>query len=389
MRATRKRFLAVSAAAAGSGAATFAFPNIVLGKGEPIRLGLIPPITGSNALLGEQEVQGARYAVDEINARPGKVYDGRPFEIITEDATNDNQAAVAALNKLLGENVDLVVCPVLSTQVQAMAPVMKNQPHPWLTGGTAVKNTQLGLTNIFRCRASDGITAQGMVAYAVQDKKAKKIGILHASDAFGTGGADQIIAALKKYNLAPVSNEQYPKDTKDFTPEILRIKAAGADALLGYIQNPSDVALILEQFHSLGMTIPFIGSPSVGNQTAMETAGKNANGVYCAQDFIAGFNTNVATKFVTGFYNRFHHLPDVGTGSGWVYDAIRLAADTYRKIGSTDKAKTVAALHQVKNWEGVLGTFTCDAEGNMVHTMSIGRIENAKVSLVKKLTING
>ena len=386
MSATRKTFLA-TAAAAGSAASVFAFPNIVLGKGAPIRLGLIPCITGANALLGEQEVEGASYAVDEINARPGKVFEGRPFVIVTEDATNDNQASVTALNKLLGENVDAIVCPVLSTEIQAMAPVMKTQPQPWLTGGTAVKNTQLGLTNIFRCRASDGITGQGMVAYAVQAKKAKKIGILHSSDAFGTGGADQIIDSLKKFKLAPVSNEQYPKDTKDFTPEILRIKQSGADVVLGYIQNPSDVALVLEQFRSLGMTIPFIGSPSVGNQTAIEAAGKNANGVYCAQDFIIGFNTSVATKFLTGFYRRFHHLPDVGTGSGWVYDAITLLADTYRKIGTVDKAKTVAALHATKNWEGVLGKFTCDREGNMIHSMSIGRIENGKVSLVKKVTV--
>lgn len=368
MSASRKTFLA-STAAAGAAVATCAFPNIVLGKGEPIRLGLIPCLTGSNALLGEQEMDGARFAIDEINKRPGKVYDDRPFELVYEDATNDNQAAVAALNKLLGENVDLVVCPVLSTQIQAMAPVMKNQPHPWMTGGTAVKNTQLGLTNIFRCSASDGITAAGMVGYAVEEKKAKKIGILHASDAFGTGGADQITNALKKYNLVPASNEQYPKDTKDFTPELLRIKQSGADALLAYVQNPSDVALILEQFHGLGLNLPFIGSPSVGNQTAMETAGKNANGVYCAQDFIAGFNTSIATKFLTGFYRRYHHLPDVGTGSGWVYDAIHLVADTYKKIGSVEKAKTIAALHATKGWEGVLGTYTCDAEGNMIHTM--------------------
>ena len=385
MSATRKSFLTATAAAAGVSA--FAFPNVVLGKGEPIRLGVLPPITGSNALLGQQEQEGSHYAVDEINARPGKVFDDRPFEIVFEDATNDNQAAVAALNKLLGENVDAVVCPVLSTQIQAMAPVMKNQPHPWMTGGTAVRNTQLGLNNLFRCRASDGITAQGMTAYAVQDKKAKKIAILHASDAFGTGGADQVEAALKKFNLKAVAREQYPKDTKDFTPEILRIRQSGADAVIGYIQNPSDVAIILEQYHSLGMTLPFIGSPSVGNQTAMDTAGKNANGIYCAQDFIVGFNSNVATKFLTGFYNRFHHVPDVGTGSGWVYDAIRLLADTYKKTGTTDKAKTVTALHQTKHWQGVLGDFTCDAEGNMIHSMSIGRIENSKVSLVKQVTV--
>ena len=387
MSTSRKKCLTSSGAAVAAGAAaTIAFPNIALGKGEPIRLGLLPPITGAQALLGQQEQEGARLAVDEVNARGGKVYDDRPFELVIEDTTSDNQAAVGALNKLLGENVDAVVCPVLSTQIQAMAPVMKTRQEPWMTGGTAVKNTQLGLTNIFRLRASDGITALAMTNFAVDNLKGKKIAIFHSSETFGTAGADQVEATLQKMGRKAVAREQYPNGTKDFTPEILRIKQAGADVVVGYIQNPSDVAVILQQYRSLGMKAPLIGSPSVGNQTARETAGKDANGVYCAQDFIVGFNSNVATKFMTGFYNRYHHLPDVATGSGWVFDAVKLLADTYKKIGTTDKAKMVAALHQTKHWEGVLGDFTCDAEGNMIHAISIGRIEGGKVSLVKKVT---
>jgi branched-chain amino acid transport system substrate-binding protein len=385
VRLDRKKFLATTGAAAAASAA-FGFPAIVGAAPEPIRLGTIPCLTGSNALLGQQEHDGALLAVEEINARRDKVFGGRPFEIVEEDATNDNQSAVAALNKLLGESVVAVVCPVLSTQVQAMAPVMKSHEIPWMTGGTAVKNTQLGVPGLFRLRASDGITAAGMTNFAVKDKKGKKVAILHASDAFGTGGADQIVQDLKKLGMEPVANEQYPKDAKDYTAEILKIKQAGADALLMYIQNPSDTAIILKQIRSLGLTIPIIGSPSLTNETAMEVAGKDANGAYGAVDFIVGFNSNVATHFLTAFYNRFHHLPDVGTGSGWVYDAVNMLASVYRKQKSTDPAQTIASLKGIKGWEGVLGRFDADAEGNMVHSVSIGQIEDGKLHLVKKVS---
>lgn len=384
MTLDRKKFLATSGAAAAS--AAIGFPAIVGAAPEPIRLGSVPPLTGSNALLGQQEHEGILLAVEQINGRPDKVYGGRPFEIVEEDATNDNQAAVAALNKLLGENVDAVICPVLSTQVQAMAPVMKSHEIPWMTGGTAVKNTQLGVPGMFRLRASDAITAAAMTNFAVKDKHGKKIAILHASDAFGTGGADQIVANLKKLNMEPVVNEQYPKDAKDFTAEILKVKQSGADVLMMYVQNPSDTAVILQQIRSLGLTIPIVGSPSLANQTAMETAGKNANGAYAAVDFIVGFNSNVATKFLTSFYQRFHHNPDVGTGSGWVYDAVYMLADTYRKQKGTDPKQTIASLKAVKGWEGVLGRFDADGEGNMVHAVSVGQIEGQKLHLVKKVT---
>jgi len=384
LRLDRKNFLATTGAAAAGTA--FGFPAIVGAAPEPIRLGSIPPLTGSNALLGQQEHEGIALAVEEINRRPGKVYDNRPFEIVEEDATNDNQSSVSALNKLLGENIVAIVCPVLSTQVQAMAPVMKTHEIPWMTGGTAVKNTQLGVPGMFRLRASDGITAAGMTNFAVKDKKGKKIAILHASDAFGVGGADQIVENLKKMGMTPVANEQYPKDAKDYTAEILKIKQSGADVLMSYIQNPSDTAIILKQIHSLGLTIPIIGSPSLANQTAMETAGKDANGAYAAVDFIVGFNSNVATHFLTAFYNRYHHLPDVGTGSGWVYDAVYMLAATYKKQKASDPKQTIASLKNVKKFEGVLGTFSADPEGNMVHSVSIGQIENGKLHLVKKVS---
>ena len=376
-------------ASAVAGTAAFGFPHVVLGAPEPIRIGLIPPITGTNALNGEEELEGGHYGTDEINARPGKAYNDRPIELVIEDATNDNQAAVAALNKLLGENVVAVVVPVLSTQIQAMAPVMKQAGLPWMTGGTAVKNTQLGLHNLFRCRASDAITAAGLVDFAVKDRKCTKIGLLHSSEAFGSGGADQCEVALAKNHLKAVGREPFPKDTKDFTPELLRLKQNGADGIIAYVQNPSDTAVILDQYKSLGLngSIAFFGSPAVGNPTALNTARDAANGIYVAQDFIIGFNSNIATKFVTGFYNKYHKQPDVGTGQGWVRDSFVLLADTYKRTGTTDPAKTVDALHQTKDWEGVLGSFTCDAEGNMVHNMSVGIVKNAQVSLVKTVKV--
>lgn len=384
MAVNRKNFLTATGAAAVGTA--IGFPAIVGAAPEPIRLGSIPSLTGGNALLGQQEHEGIQLAVEEINRRRDKVYDGRPFEIVEEDATNDNQAAVSALNKLLGENVVAIVCPVLSTQVQAMAPVMKSHEIPWMTGGTAVKNTQLGVSSMFRLRASDGITAAAMTNFAIKEKHGKKPAILHASDAFGTGGADQIVENLKKLGVQPVANEQYPKDAKDFTAEILKIKQSGADVLLTYVQNPSDTAIILQQIRSLGLNVPVIGSPSLANQSALETAGKNADGAYAAVDFIVGFNSNVATHFLTAFYKRFHHQPDVGTGSGWTYDAVNMLADVYRKQKSTDPKHTIDALKKVRNWEGVLGTFSCDGEGNMVHSVSIGQVENGKLHLVKKVS---
>ena len=383
MTQSRKKFLVRAAAAGTAASGTFAFPNLVFGKGEPIRLGVIPCITGTNALLGQQGREGAEFAVAQINARKGKVYDDRPFEIVLEDATGDNQTAVAAMNKLVTENVEAIVLPVLSTQIQAMAPVVKPTGIPWLTGGTAVKNTQLGLTNLFRFRASDGITASAMINFMVKELKKSKIAILHSSEAFGVGGEGQCNMALQKLGLTAVADIGYPVGQKDFTPEFLRIKQAGADGIVLYVQNPSDTAIILAAYKQENLGVPLIGSPSLANEGALEAAKANANGCYGAIDYIIGSPRTDA--FIAAFQAKFNEKPDVGTGSGWVVDAVTLYADTVRKLGTTDKAKVIDALHAVKGWDGILGDHTCDAEGNMIHEIGIVQIVDQKPKLVKKV----
>ena len=363
----RRAFVgAVSAAAAAGG-----FPNVVLGKGEPIRLGIIPPLTGGNALNGEEGHDGAEFAVAQINARRGKVYDDRPFELVVEDATSDNQTAVAAMNKLLTENVDAIALPVLSTQIQAMEPLVKPAGIPWLTGGTNVKNTLMGCESLFRFRASDAITASALVNFAVSELKKTKIAILTSSEVFGVGGGDQCEAALKRLNLQAVSRQSWPVGAKDFTPEMLKIKQAGADAIVVYVQNPSDSALIFAALHQNSLGIPLIGSPGLGDVNAIATAGANANGNYAALDWIPSAKSEA---FSADFAKVYHRQPAIGSGEGWVYSAVVCLADTYRKIGTTDKVKTVAALHAIRDYQAMMGTYDCDADGNMLHEIGIAQI---------------
>lgn len=378
----RRRFAGSLSAALATAAA--GFPNVVLGKGEPIRLGIIPPLTGGNALNGEEGHDGAEFAVRTINARPGKVYDDRPFELVVEDATSDNQTAVAAMNKLLTDNVEAIALPVLSTQIQAMEPLVKPTGTPWLTGGTNVKNTLMGCESLFRFRASDAITAAGLVNFAVTELKKSKIAILTSSEVFGIGGGDQCEAALKRLNLQAVSRQSWPIGAKDFTPEMLKIKQAGAEAIIVYVQNPSDSALIFAALHQNALGIPLIGSPGLGDVNAIATAGANANGNYAALDWIPSAKSEA---FSADFSKVYHRPPAIGSGEGWVYSAVVCLADTYRKIGTTDKTKTVAALHAIRDYQSMMGTYSCDPEGNMLHEIGIAQIVNGVPKLVK--TVKG
>ena len=347
---------------------------------------MIPTLTGASSFQGEENANGAYLAVEQINARPGGVYDGRKIRLIQEDAAGENQTAIAALNKLLSQDLDALVLPVLSTQIQAMVPIMRRQAMPWLTGGTAAKNSTYGLPNMFRMRASNAVYATAMVSYAAKEIGARKVAILHSSDAFGVDGGDQCERNLKEQGLSAQIRLSYPLNARDFTAPLLKVRQSGADLLLVFLVNPADVALILSQYRQLGLGIPLVGSPTLANQDALNVAAANADGIYVAIDYAPGADNRVTAQFVQDFKARFGKLPDIGQGSGWVYDCVNLLCDTYRDNRSTDRIATVEALRRVKDWNGTLGRFSCDAVGDMVHEVAFAQIKGGQPHLIRKVS---
>jgi branched-chain amino acid transport system substrate-binding protein len=92
------------------------------GRGaEPLKIGMIAPVTGPLAERGLEYIQGAKLASEEINKTGGVL--GRPIELVIEDDQTTNPGSVLAFSKLAGDkDIPGFIGPILSTQVHAMAP---------------------------------------------------------------------------------------------------------------------------------------------------------------------------------------------------------------------------------------------------------------------------
>jgi branched-chain amino acid transport system substrate-binding protein len=92
------------------------------GRGaEPLKIGMVPPISGPAAESGRYQTQGAKLAAEEVNKAGGVL--GRPLELVIEDNQSTNPGAVLAFSKLAGDkDIPAFIGPILSTQVHAMAP---------------------------------------------------------------------------------------------------------------------------------------------------------------------------------------------------------------------------------------------------------------------------
>ena len=240
---------------------------------DPIRFGLMAESSGPNAEAGVYQINGAKMALEEINAAGGVL--GRPLELTTEDNQSTNPGSVLAVSKLTsGNNMTALLGSVRSTQIQAVAPTVLKVGLPMMIGGTDYSLTHSNNPWIFRARPNDGYSAKVIADYGVNTLGLKKWAIIHSTDAFGNGGKNMLLEALKTYGITPVLVQGFTSNSQDFTPIVLAIKQSGADVVSSYIANSTDVGIFAKQLRQLGSkNIAWVGSPSLSTDTAMKLAG--------------------------------------------------------------------------------------------------------------------
>jgi branched-chain amino acid transport system substrate-binding protein len=268
-----------------AGLATSAFSRIAL-AGDTIKIGMVTSITGPDADGGRYALTGAKIALDRVNKSGGVL--GKPLELIVEDDQTSNRGTVLAFSKLAAQpDIVAFIGQIRSTQTHAMAPDVLKTAKPVCFGGTDPALTKMGNPWLIRFRPSDTFSARVIASYGVATLGKKNWAIVHSTDAFGTSGFKALSAALDKLGATVVTDQGYPNQTPDFTPVALAIKSSGADVLGSYITFPTDQAIFARQLRQVGVTIPWVGSPTTVNSITVKLAGPALWGTYAVADYAA------------------------------------------------------------------------------------------------------
>ncbi|HEY6003743.1 MAG TPA: ABC transporter substrate-binding protein [Anaeromyxobacter sp.] len=364
-------------------AAAFAVASASRASGaDTIKIGVTAELTGPNAEAGAYEVNGANLALDEINKAGGVL--GKKLELRIEDTQSSNNGAVNALSRLGSEgNLVAIVGSVRSTQVQAMSPTLQKLGIPMMIGGTDYGLTHAGNPWLFRCRPNDGYSAKVIAEFGVKTLGKKKWAIVHSTDAFGNGGKDRLADALKALGVTPVLVQGFTSNTQDFTPVVLAIKQAGADVMASYIANSPDVGVLSKQLRQLGVTAPWVGSPSIASSTALKLGEEALHGTYAIADFSPGSSAE-AQAYAQKYRDRYKVEADFY--SSWAYDAVHLVAKAIEAKKSTKPADLKAAFHSVKGHKGAEGAYQFDANGDGLHGYNIVKNEKGNIVFVKTIS---
>ena len=353
------------------------------GSGDEIVVGEYGSLTGTTATFGQSTDNGIKLAFDEINAAGGVL--GKKLRVIVEDDRSQPEEAATAVTKLINQNhVVAVLGEVSSSRSLAAAPICQSNKIPMISpSSTNPRVTQIG-DYIFRVCFIDPFQGLVMAKFAANTLKLKKVAILvDVRNDYSVGLQTFFRQNFRQLGGEIVAEQSYSEGDSDFKAQLTQIKAANPEAIYvpGYY---TEVATIARQSRELGMTMPLLGGDGWDSPRLFEIGGDALNGCYLSNHYSVDDPSPAIQKFVGDYRGKYKEVPDALAALG--YDAARILADAITRAGSTGSDKIRDALAATKDFPGVTGKITINAERNAIKPAVILRIENGKFVYVETVS---
>jgi branched-chain amino acid transport system substrate-binding protein len=351
---------------------------------DPIKIGMVAPLTGGAAETGRYQINGAKLAVAEVNKAGGIL--GRQIDLMIEDDQTTNPGAVLAFNKLSSDaDVVAFLAPIRSTQVHAIAPNVKTVGKPVAFGGTDPRLTKIDNPWLFRFRPNDELSTRALAAFGINELQKKKWAIVYSTDAFGSTSMKLLGEALEGLGVKPVLFQGFTTGTQDFTPVVLAIKQSGADIIASYATSETDQAIFAKQLRQFGVNAPVAGSASIASATALKLAGADLYDSYSVSDYSAAANPEAAA-FANAYKQAYGAEADFF--ASWSYDAVRVLAAAIAKSGAIAPEGIRKAITQLRDFKGAEGTYNFDASGEGLSGYNIVQNKQGVMTFVKRVEVN-
>ncbi len=338
----------------------------VLAQEQIVRIGHVGPLSGQIAHLGKDNENGARMAVDALNAK-GISIGGKKIKFVLQgedDAANPQQATAAA-QKLVDAKVNGVIGHLNSGTTIPASKIYNDNGIPQISpSSTNPKYTLQGYKGAFRVVANDGQLGGALGRYAASTLKAKNVAIIDDRTAYGQGVADEFMKAAKAAGINVVGRQYTNDKATDFNAILTAIKGKNPDLIffggMDAVGGP-----MLRQMKQLGINAKYMGGDGICTEQLPALAGDGmADGqVVCAEaGGVEDSQKKAMEQFRTDYKKKFG--TEVKLYAPYVYDAVMTMVDAMQKANSVEPAKYLPELAKISH-KGVTGTIEFDARGDI------------------------
>jgi branched-chain amino acid transport system substrate-binding protein len=342
-----------------------------------VKIGAFGPMTGDAAGYGQSLREVVDLVVREKNAAGGLL--GQKITVVYGDDAGKPEQAVSVAKRLTASDEVLIMLGSISSPASlAASQVARQAETPQIViSGTAQRITTQGNQWVFRSAIPDTKFAADLVDF-INEKfpGKKKIGFIYVNDDFGKGGFVGFKARGEKYGLQIVAEERYTRGDLDFTSQLSRIKASGADMMIDWSRY-AEGALIIKQMKQMGINMPYFGSDGQAHPKFRELGASAAEGAYYPTHFsvtaIAG--NKAAEEFTAKVRAAYKKDPDFVHAQA--YDAMTAAVMAIQKAGAPDRTKIRDALRTVE-FDSVRGRFKFDDKGDPTLQATVVIVKNGQ-----------
>ena len=332
---------------------------------EPIKIGLAAAVSGGSAASGEAIKRGIQIAMDEVNAKGG-LLGGRKLEMVIRDDEGNPTKGVTIARELIEREKAVVVFGGLHTTVAlAQVPVWAELKTPYMGAWAAGTNiTRNGQTPnfVFRVSANDDYVDKYLARYAVDVMKKGKPGLLLENTAWVQSNEAGLGKWLGEKKIKPVGIEKFNWNDPDMSPQLLRLKGAGADHVI-LVANAPEGAQVVKSRAKIGWEIPMISHWGISGGRFAELTGDLSDGVVFIQTYSFFGKQNERGQALLKALHDKHGVkgPEdvvapVGTANA--YDGMHLVALAIEQAGSTEGSKVREALEALKvEYKGLIKTY--------------------------------
>lgn len=356
---------------------------------DPLRIGLIGPLTGPSADFGVPMINGAKLAIDEINAAGG--YLGRPMELVIKDDAGEPDVGLQRSKELVKDGLVATIgfcnTGVALKSLEVFQTAKLPLIVPCATGTPITAMYPAPESYIFRTAARDAIQAP----FVVNDIVARgwtRVAMFADKTGYGEAGLQDALKALAAKNIKPVYVARFALGVKDLQSELKAAQAAGANVIFSFTVGQENAVIALGR-QALGWKVTQVGAWPLSFPYFIDGAKDAAEGALMAQTFIAEPSNERRSAFLSAYARKYKTKKvTVPMAAVQAYDTVYLLSYAILAIRNGDLSgpSVKAALENMPRiYYGVAAThehpFSKDDKDAITSNMLVmGMVKNGAVT---------
>jgi branched-chain amino acid transport system substrate-binding protein len=339
-----------------------------------IKIGVLMPLSGKGAAYGQKQEVALKMAMEQIEKAGG--IKGEKVEFVRYDTRGENAEAINLTRKLVhNDKVLAIIGPFFSAECEVAFPIAAQAKTPIMTAssakpGIAAKNRPWAFRNAL---ASDQMNGKLIEAWLKQNSGVKSVAILtDVKDAFTkVDGTTVFPAVLKDNNITVVDNISFQTSDIDYAAQVTKVKQLNPDGIVvaGLYNEGGNV---VREIRKQGLKQPVVGALGMAEAKFLEIAGPAAEGTMVVMPFWTDNPDKRVSDWVADYRTRSTSVP--GNTDALMYDSVNILKQCVETRGITNKPDDLAAdreriracLADLKNFPGVVGPITFNADGDAV-----------------------